>query len=435
MKKRKKGILLFLCIVCGVSSFVLWTQHENRHIELKLGLMSGNVWNAPESDSYILLDNVIKAFEKKHPNVTITYESGTRPDDYEEWLSGKILNDDAPDVFFVPSQIFSTLAQNRTLQNLESYIKDDENFDASKYYEASFKEGQLEDNTYALPYESVPNLMFVNKTLLEKEQIQMPENTWTWEGFYEICKQVSKDNNGDGIQDQFGFYGYGWEDAVYSNGVTIYNEEKNSVTLDQEQIIEATTFMRKLSRLQKEKVSSEMFDKGQVAFCLMDYSDYRTYMPYPWRVKKYSSFEWDCIMMPSGPNGGNISQIDTLMIGMSSRSKEKKLAWEFMKQLSSDEAFQKELSTSAQGVSVLKEIMTTKEVLNALKKDNPGDSSFELGVVDDIMKQGVALRRTKEYEQVLQSINGQIQTLLESDQEIENALIYMQGQLNAMLHK
>ncbi|MEG0736647.1 MAG: extracellular solute-binding protein, partial [Longicatena sp.] len=255
MKKRKKGILLFLCMVCGASSFVLWNQHENRHIELKLGLMSGNVWNAPESDSYILLDNAIKAFEKKHPNVTITYESGTRPDDYEEWLSGKILNDDAPDVFFVPSQIFSTLAQNGTLQNLESYIKDDENFDASKYYEASFKEGQLEDNTYALPYESVPNLMFVNKTLLEKEQIQMPENTWTWEEFYEICKQVSKDNNGDGIQDQFGFYGYGWEDAVYSNGVTIYNEEKNSVTLDQEQIIEATTFMRKLSRLQKEKVS------------------------------------------------------------------------------------------------------------------------------------------------------------------------------------
>lgn len=51
------------------------------------------------------------------------------------------------------------------------------------------------------------------------------------------------------------------------------------------------------------------------------------------------------------------------------------------------------------------------------------------------MKHGVAIRRTKEYEQVLQSINGQIQTLLENDQEIENALIYIQGQLNAMLHK
>ena len=40
-------------------------------------------------------------------------------------------------------------------------------------------------------------------------------------------------------------------------------------------------------------VTSAMFDEGQVAFEPMDYSDYRTYMPYPWRVKKFSGFDWE----------------------------------------------------------------------------------------------------------------------------------------------
>ncbi|MEG2751880.1 MAG: extracellular solute-binding protein, partial [Anaerorhabdus sp.] len=79
---------------------------------------------------------------------------------------------------------------------------------------------------YALPYESVPTLMYVNKTLLEKEGILVPSNTWTWEDFYNISKQVTKDINKDGNLDQFGFYGYTWENAVASNNGSIFNAEK-----------------------------------------------------------------------------------------------------------------------------------------------------------------------------------------------------------------
>ena len=30
----------------------------------------------------------------------------------------------------------------------------------------------------------------------------------------------------------------------------------------------------------------------------MQFSQYRTYKPYPYRVSKYSTFEWDVIEMP-----------------------------------------------------------------------------------------------------------------------------------------
>ena len=36
--------------------------------------------------------------------------------------------------------------------------------------------------------------MFVNKTLLQKEGIKVPDNDWTWDDFYRICEK-----NGEGF--------------------------------------------------------------------------------------------------------------------------------------------------------------------------------------------------------------------------------------------
>ena len=127
----------------------------------------------------------------------------------------------------------------------------------------------------------------------------------------------------------------------------------------------------------------------------MNYSDYRTYMPYLWRVKKFSNFEWDCIPLPKGSSGDNISQIDTLMVGMSSRSRNKELAWEFMTFLSADERVQSNLVKNSQGVSVSKSVMTSPEIMEYLKEDNPGENGFEMFAVVDIMEKGIAVRKNR----------------------------------------
>lgn len=434
MNTRWKWILsLCIGLMILLSAYAYWQSQQT--IVLHLGVFSGSIWDVPNGDSYAILDDAIQSFEEAHPGVKITYQSGIRPEDYEEYIAQQILTDTIPDVMFLPSNMFSTLANNGTLQNLDAMMEQDDDFSADIYYETSLMEGSLHDTYYALPYESVPNLMFVNKTLLEQEHIKLPDNDWTWDDFYAICQAVTRDSDGDGMLDRFGYYGYTWEDAVYSNGTQIYDEGLHQVTLDDERVIEATAFMRKLVSLHSERVTSEMFDKGQVVFCPMNYSDYRTYMPYPWRVKKYSNFEWDCITMPKGPQGGNTSSIDTLMLGMSSKSNHKSLAWEFMKALSAQQDYQTTLVESSQGVSVMKEVMQSQEVINILKEDNPGNSTFEMTVLDDVMNNGIAIRQTESYKQIMSSAQAQINTLLENDSDIENALILLQRQLNTMLQK
>ncbi len=48
----------------------------------------------------------------------------------------------------------------------------DKEFDSDVFYSSVYKAGQYEGSQYALPMECNPTLMFVNKTLLQKEGIK-----------------------------------------------------------------------------------------------------------------------------------------------------------------------------------------------------------------------------------------------------------------------
>ena len=193
--------------------------------------------------------------------------------------------------------------------------------------------------------------------------------------------------------------------------------------IEDQKAIDAIAFVRNLYRLnQGINVTSAMFDKGQVAFCPMRFSEYRTYKPYPWSVKKYSSFEWDCIPMPAGPKGANASEMDTLMFGMSKQSHHKRLAWDFLKTVSYEEKIQKQLFKYSQGVSVLKNITNSKTVQKYIQEDAPKDQNYTLDFCDETMEKAVVIHRFKEYDQVFPMIDSEMQRLLNTNEDIQKGI-------------
>ena len=79
--------------------------------------------------------------------------------------------------------------------------------------------------------------------------------------------------------------------------------------------------------------------------------------------------------------------------------------------------------------------MQSPEVIDALKADNPGSSSFEMTILNDVMEQGIAIRRTDQYNQIIQIANSQINELMNNDADIENGLASMQRQIDTYLRK
>jgi len=400
---------------------------------LTIGIFSGS-WNVPSENTYRVINDAISKFEKSHPGVKIKYSTGILKEDYSEWISGQALLGKEPDVFMVLPDDFNVFSSTGVLKNLSGLIKKDKNFNSSKYYKAAYEFGKYQGKQYALPYESVPTLMFVNKTLLEKEHIHIPDNSWTWEDFYRICKEVTKDTDKDGIIDQFGFYDYTWENAVYSNGIKLFNDSGTESYFGDEKVEEAISFVKKLNSLNEGyQVTSKIFDMGKVAFRPLSFSEYRTYLPYPWRIKKYSNFEWDCIRLPSGPNGNNVSQLNTLLMGISSRTKHEQLSWEFLKLLTYDEETQKNMFEYSQGVSVIKSVIESKKTIEEINKNMPSESSLNIKILDNIMESAAVTPKFKKYETVMIKADSEINKIINGEENLDTSLLILQREINNML--
>ena len=422
-------------LLVGLAVFGICKIHYRQKITLEFGMFTGSNWDVAQANSFTIIDKAIAKFEHAHPGVTVHYYSGIRKDDYSEWFSRKLLAGEEPDIFMVLGTDFNQFASMGVMKNLETFIEEDTDFEPEKYFTSAFVSGQYESVQYALPYETVPTLMFVNKTLLTQEGIDMPEENWNWEDFYEICKKVTRDTDGDGVLDQFGSYNYDWMDALCSNGGGVFNKKGTEAALTDSRVVEAVKYVRSINDLYGgEKLTQEDFNGGRVAFMPLTFAEYRTYKTYPYKIRKYANFQWDCVTMPAGEQGGNISQVDSLLMGISANTKEEKLAWEFLKLLTYDEESQMNIFYDSQGASVLKEVTESQQMEQVVQEDmEEGDTVINGKLLGRVIEGGHVEPQFKKYEQAMSLTDSEINKILEEEKDVDSNLKILQRTINGYL--
>lgn len=426
MKVKKLNLYLIICLIFSIIISGYFYKTREKEIVISVGMFAGSAWDVPYSNCYDIMDNAILKFENKHPGVKVKYVNGIMKEDYSEWLSEQLLKGKGPDVFFILPEDFNMLSNVGSIKNLNKFIEKDNEFNTERFYRTSLKSGQYEEKQYAIPYESAPVMMFVNKTLLNKEEISMPDNNWTFEDFYNVCRKVTKDTNGDGIIDQFGCYGYTWRDAVCSNGAMLFNEEGTKAYFRNEKVQEAVGFVKKLNALNNGyNVTAKDFDNGKVAFYPLPFPEYEAYKIYPWKIKKFFNFDWECIKMPAGKYGTNASEIRTVLVGINSKTKEEKLAWKFLKSLTYDEEIQRQIFNYSQGVSVLKDVTNSDETLDILKKNAPNGTYINMNVLNGVMENGTVTPRFRKYQTVMEMADNILNQYVNTDVDDDNLNYYL----------
>ena len=257
----------------------------------------------------------------------------------------------------------------------------------------------------------------------------MPSGDWTWEDFYNICARVTRDTDGDGEIDQFGCCGYTWLDALPANGAALFTVVGGSCLISEPKAVQAVAFAQRLGKLTAETApSARDFDEGKVAFRPFLFSDYRTYQPYPWRIKRYSDFSWDCIPMPHGPAGGNSSELSTVLAGISSRSANMTLAWQFLRELTANADNQSMLFT-------LRSVTDSDETRRILRQDTPGESQSGVETLSDVMEQAIAAPRFRNYDQALLLTEGLVQNAMEDEHNLSLQLQRVQHEVQEYLQE
>ncbi len=432
-----KSRTIFIClltfsILALTEAFVFF---RTRTVTLEIGLFAGSYWGVADSDTYRIVDNVIKSFEEEHPGVKVHYESGIRKADYSEWYAEKVLQGKTPDVALILPEDLNQLISLGVLEDLTTHIGADYSFDQRRFYSTAFNAGRSANRQYALPYEAVSDLMIVNKSLLAGSGIRVPEYNWTWDDLYSICEKVTKDSNGDGVPESFGICNYTWENAVYANNGRLFDDTGAECFFTDKEVSEAVRFISRLYGLNSgHTVTQAEFDAGQVAFMPLSFAEYRTYKTYPYKTKKYSSFEWDCITMPGGPRGFNKSEVNTLLMGISRRSRYKQLSWELLKKFTYDYETQMNIYKYSRGASVLRSVTVSREAERMLEESTgEGNPSVDLSLMDQILENGVNVQRFLKYDEVMSYADNEINSIIREEKNVDSTLKIIQRNVQNML--
>ena len=430
--QRKIGAaLLVLLIAVLLGSWLVWRSTP----VLTVGIFAGSNWGVPQGEPYAIIDRTIEKFEEAHPGVRVRYVSGIQREDYAEWLAGQFLQGGEPDVFLLPTEDFALYAERGALYDLTPLMESDADFSAEVYDGTAFRNGQYEERSYALPCENMITLMFVNKTLLAREGLAMPPLDWTWTDFLALTKALTQDTDGDGVPDQFGCYDYTWEQAAVSNGVRLFRADGKASYFADPRMEEALRFLKDLEAAHAgRKVTARDFDMGRVAFRPFTFAEYRTYKPYPWRIKKYSSFEWDCIPLPAGPSGGNTSVMNSLLVGMSARTERRELAWSFMKLLSCDPEIQAMVLEKSHALPARRDVLQARGAEEIFLWDS-GESAMTVEDVGRAMERSVTPDHFDRHAEVMLYADRTIAALIEEPPPFHNALNRLQKEVNAILQQ
>ncbi|QUL52185.1 sugar ABC transporter substrate-binding protein [Paenibacillus tritici] len=152
-------------------------------------------WGSPQEKKAV--EDAIKAFEAKNPNVTIDsiHIPGT---DFLQKLNAMIAGNEAPDLSYSAAWKLK-MGEEGLIYNFFDLMKDDPSIKKEDYLQYAWWNWDTDKS--AGPYQAsvVPSLMY-NADLFKEAGVELPptkaEEAWQWDEFVETAKKLTLDRNG-----------------------------------------------------------------------------------------------------------------------------------------------------------------------------------------------------------------------------------------------
>jgi multiple sugar transport system substrate-binding protein len=297
-------------------------------------------WGDVISTQEVMSNDLIPAFEKEHPNIKIEFES-LPWGDYWTKIGALAASDDLPDMYSNSVAYIWDHANKGMAANLQSMFDQDLNED-DYYMELAticrypYTDGDL----YAFPFRWVVGTLFYNKDLFDEAGVDYPTEDWTYDDVLEAAKKLTKDTDGDGDIDQWGFLALNdhvaLDAVIKSNGGQVLNDEYNKCMLEEPAALESIQWTVDLIHVHGVSPSPDVaagFEEGIFASGKVAMMSGGSYLSDDFPG---AEFDWDVTMQPKG----KVTRVvyggpDSLSISKNSPYKEE--AWEFLKFLISKE--------------------------------------------------------------------------------------------------
>ncbi|GLX67769.1 ABC transporter substrate-binding protein [Paenibacillus glycanilyticus] len=429
--KKRKSIMTALCVTvlasvaltaCGSNSTEQLNPKDNGSSG---GSKTLTFWRAgTDAPEKAYWTRVIQEFEASHPGVKVNYSEVPFGNDMETKLNAAYASGTAPDVL---SYTLASVAQRANLGQYEPLDSYTDKWDGkSDMMESVLNTGTYKGKVYGLGFIPDPRVLLWRKDLFEAAGLDPEKPPASWEELAKDAELLTK-KDGDttvmaGLAIPTANAWTFWQSFVLQNGGKIIDADKNEPLFDSPESIEATQYIVDLVKKgvtipnDSAKSNENLFPNGKAAIAYDSPAAYvNTQKDHPELAGKIGV---------SGPieRKTKATFAGMRLLFMSSQSKQKDLAFEFMQTVMSKEETwnrYKELGTPV--------------VLNSLKDDYIKDKPEMNQAVFDAVSYGEGAAKvtysSKMYEIISQHLEAAFYNTKSAEQAMKDAAAELKKEL------
>jgi len=162
---------------------------------ITLQVMSATVVEKPDGAAE---EAMAKAFTEENPNITIEF-IGTPMNEMYAKLATMATGGNMPDVFTNSPEFYGQASDMGIVEPLNELLGQDY---VDGFESATIKQAEIDGDLQFAPFFTIPTGLLYRMDMFEAEGITPPE---TWDEFVAAAQKLTKDLNGDGQPDQWGF--------------------------------------------------------------------------------------------------------------------------------------------------------------------------------------------------------------------------------------
>lgn len=238
MLKRKWFPVIMVAFMIGAISMVFAAGKPEEAKEPEKVI---NFWYW-DQNAEALYTELIGEYEAEHPDVKVNF-SVLPWGDYWTKLQIALPTGTGPDIFWVNHPNAATYIPTGLVMNLEPYT---DQIDYSKFKEIFYEPYLYNGDRYGVPLFYDVVILYYNKAMFDKAGVEYPDETWTWDDYFEAAKKLTIMDGKKVIQ-----YGtlvdpwiQGGTDAfILQNGGKIFSDDRMKLELDSPESREAVQFL------------------------------------------------------------------------------------------------------------------------------------------------------------------------------------------------
>ena len=272
---------------------------------------------------------VIDKFMEENPDITVECQ-------YYTWdvINGKYVAQAAagtlPDVMVVAGDWYEQFADDYMIDLSDRISAADELAAIPQPLFDVFDRG---GRVVAVPFQCASTALYYNKNIFDEAGIAYPDETWTWDTFFETAAKLT---SGEGADRIIGVESIPWATVITSYGGNLFNEDKTEITLNDERVLKAFTQYQTLglehhgiatSADQNTWAGIPAFASGRIAMNIRDFYSIGGY-------QVIEDFDWDVTLVPTQPDGTRTNIVYVNGHGVSTDSEHPDEAWKLVSFLS-----------------------------------------------------------------------------------------------------